>query len=132
MFKISSLDHLVLNVTDAESSLTFYEGLGLPAERADAYRAGTVPFPSVRINDTTIIDLFPPSLHHAKIDGNNVNHFCFVVDADTDGLREKLIALGMHIAHEDPNNFGARGYGASFYVRDPDGNTIELKSYGGG
>ena len=35
--------------------------LGLKGERVEEFRAGKVGFPSVRINDDTIIDLFPVS-----------------------------------------------------------------------
>ena len=83
---ITALDHIVLNVTDIDRSLAFYtEVLGLAGERVAEFRAGQVGFPSVRINDATIIDLFhanenmPPALD-AKQNGN-LNHFCMVVDA---------------------------------------------------
>ena len=57
------LDHIVLNVEDDERMISFYANiLMMPTERLDAYRAGKVPFPSVRINRHTIIDLFPKKL----------------------------------------------------------------------
>jgi hypothetical protein len=59
-FKITALDHIVLNVGDIDRALQFYTGvLGLAGERVEQFRAGKVGFPSVRINDATIIDLFP-------------------------------------------------------------------------
>ena len=58
--KITEMDHIVLNVSDIERSLTFYtEVLGLKGERVEEFKSGKVGFPSVRINDGTIIDLFP-------------------------------------------------------------------------
>ena len=55
---VCALDHIVLNVADIERALAFYTGpLGLPAERVDAWRSGKVRFPSLRINESTIIDL---------------------------------------------------------------------------
>ena len=55
--RISALDHIVLNVQDVERSLEFYNGcLGLAAERVDGWRSGELPFPSVRINEATLID----------------------------------------------------------------------------
>ena len=54
----SAFDHLVLVCTDVERSLAWYlDELGLAPERVDEWRAGEVPFPSVRINADTIIDL---------------------------------------------------------------------------
>ncbi len=53
------LDHIVLNVKDDEKMIAFYsEVLMFASERLDEYRAGDVPFPSVRLNSDTIIDLF--------------------------------------------------------------------------
>ena len=58
MPRIIALDHIVLNVADVERSLAFYEGvLGLPAERVEAWRRGELRFPSVRVNEATIVDL---------------------------------------------------------------------------
>ena len=54
IIKISDLDHIVLNVSDIQRSLDFYMNvLGLVGERVDEFKAGTVGFPSVRINDRT-------------------------------------------------------------------------------
>ena len=114
MFKITTLDHLALPITDPDRSLAFYkESLGLCVVRLD-------PFASLRVNDDTIVDLFPQRLRP---------HVCFVVDAPSDDIRAHLARLGIAIAHADPKNFGARGIGSSFYIADPDGNTIELKTY---
>ena len=57
------LDHIVLNIEDDETMIDFYtKVLMLPAERLEDYRAGEAPFPSVRINHHTVIDLFPKKL----------------------------------------------------------------------
>ena len=45
--KVTGLDHLVLNVSDAERSLAYYSGvLGLPGERVEEWRRRQAPFPS--------------------------------------------------------------------------------------
>lgn len=52
------LDHIVLWVDDPVASLDFYERVvGLAALRAEEYRAGEAPFPSVRVSEESIIDL---------------------------------------------------------------------------
>lgn len=131
MFKISTLDHLVLNVADPDKSLEFYEhGLGLTTEHVREYHDGSFPFPSVRVNAGTIIDFFPPRMHDPRIGrGNNVNHFCFVVEAPSEAIRNELTRLGIAITNAASNNYGAQGIGDSLYVSDPDGNSVELKSY---
>jgi glyoxylase I family protein len=130
--KITELDHIVLNVSDIDRSLRFYtEVLGLESERLDAFRAGKVGFPSVRINQGTVIDLFP-----AKDDGGgaevkrNLNHFCLVVGKENftgivDFLTDRQIAI-----REGPvSRWGARGQATSVYFHDPDGNQIEIRCY---
>jgi len=58
-----SMDHIVLNVEDDEKMIAFYSKvLMLAPERLDEYNAGDVPFPSVRLNSNTIIDLFPKKM----------------------------------------------------------------------
>jgi catechol 2,3-dioxygenase-like lactoylglutathione lyase family enzyme len=129
MLKVRGLDHLVLVVGDVEQSLQWYqEALGLEGVRVEAWRAGEAPFPSVRIDDGTIIDIVsfghPGRLQpHAR----NVDHFCLVVDeADFEALRSS----GAFDVVDGPGiRFGARGDGTSIYVHDPDGNTVELRYY---
>ena len=62
MFTITAMDHIVLNVQDMPRVLDFYINvLGLQGERLEEFQQGKVPFPSVRINADTLIDLFPIS-----------------------------------------------------------------------
>jgi catechol 2,3-dioxygenase-like lactoylglutathione lyase family enzyme len=123
--KVQALDHIVVKCADVEKSLAWYtDVLGLPAERVDEWRAGAIFFPSVRIDAQTIIDLFPGAR-----DGENVDHFCVVIDpVDFDAI----VASGAFNVLSGPGTrWGARGEGTSLYVSDPDGNTIELRYYGG-
>jgi catechol 2,3-dioxygenase-like lactoylglutathione lyase family enzyme len=119
--KVVGLDHVVVNSTDIERSLAWYtDELGLEAMNVERWRNGEVYFPSVRVNAATILDLFP-----AERTGENVNHFCLVIEPeDLDALAQRFPG-----SHRVDGNFGAQGYGASLYVADPDGNTIELKTY---
>jgi catechol 2,3-dioxygenase-like lactoylglutathione lyase family enzyme len=128
--QIRSLDHIVLNVGDVERSLRFYtQVLGLEPVRTGEFRAGKVRFPSVRIDATTIVDLFPPAMHKDAHGGANLNHFCLVTDGDVDKLAEQLRAAGIEITDRMENNFGARGLATSIYFNDPDGNVIEVRKY---
>jgi catechol 2,3-dioxygenase-like lactoylglutathione lyase family enzyme len=117
-------DHVVLNVADVERALAFYCGeLGLAPARVDEWRRGEAPFPSARIDEGTIIDLVA-----APRTGENANHICIVVaPTDLDALK----ASGRFDVVEGPaTRWGARGNATSLYVRDPDGNTVELRYYG--
>ncbi|HEY1726771.1 MAG TPA: VOC family protein [Candidatus Baltobacteraceae bacterium] len=129
--KILAVDHIVFNVADIERSLEFYSrGLGLRAERVAEFRAGKVPFPSVRINAETIIDFFPPSYHKAAPGGQNVNHIALTLENTPTQIEAFLKEQGIEIAREMTGNFGARGDTAhAFHVFDPDGNMLELHAY---
>lgn len=123
LVRVEGLDHIVLNVADVERSLRFYCGLlGLEPVRLGEWRRGTVPFPSARIDGSTIIDLVAK-----ERSGENADHFCLVVTpTDFGALRDG----GQLDVIEGPGTrFGARGYGTSLYVRDPDANVVELRSY---
>lgn len=121
--RIKDFDHLVLNVTDVERSLAFYTGpLGLEPVRVEEWRAGKVPFPSVRVTPSTIIDLFSRPRGES-----NVDHICLVVDPLD---WQQVIDSGRFTVLEGPvPRFGARGDAQSLYVQDPDGNTVELRWY---
>ncbi|MBZ4019374.1 VOC family protein [Streptomyces purpurogeneiscleroticus] len=127
---VTAFDHLVLNVADVERALDFYCGpLGLEPVRVDAWRAGEVPFPSVRVSPTTIIDLVraPEDAAGAAGSGRNVDHLCLVV-APLDW--QQVIDSGVFTVLDGPGKrFGARGTAESLYVQDPDGNTVELRWY---
>ena len=124
MLRVVGLDHVVLNVADVERSLAFYCGeLGLAPERVDEWRRGEILFPSVRVDARTIIDLLA-----VPRTGENADHLCLVVEPlDLDALK----ASGRFEVVDGPaTRFGARGNGTSLYVKDPDGNTVELRHYG--
>ena len=132
MARISALDHIVLNVADVERSLVFYsEVLGMGAERVEAWRRGELRFPSVRVNESTIIDLVhaPASAGERTL---NLAHFCLVTDdEDLDAVARDLTSSGVKIEVGPATQSGARGNALSIYFRDPDDNLIELRTYAG-
>jgi catechol 2,3-dioxygenase-like lactoylglutathione lyase family enzyme len=127
VLRIQAVDHLVLVVADVDRSLAWYRDvLGLEVLRYDEWKAGKVFFPSVRIDEGTIIDIVSGERGEGR---GNLDHFCLVIDeTDLDSLR----ASGRFDVVEGPvTRWGARGDGLSLYVRDPDGTVIELRHYGG-
>ena len=122
--RATGIDHIVLVVGDVERSVAWYRDvLGLEPVRLDEWRRGDVPFVSMRIDAATIIDLVPGARR-----GENLDHLCVVVaDADL-----HAIAAAGDLDCEGPPRrlFGARGVGWGIYVRDPDGNRVELRHYG--
>ena len=122
---VTAMDHIVLICADIEVTLAWYmHDLGLQPVRVDQWRGGTAPFPSVRVNGDTIIDLIP-----GNETGGRLDHLCLVVeDVDLD----ELAGSGRFDVVDGPTlRYGARGDGTSLYVRDPDGTVVELRHYAG-
>ena len=120
---VVGLDHIVLACNDVERTLAWYRDvLGLGEVRVEQWRRGDVPFPSVRVDDRTIIDLLDGEPTDGRLD-----HFCLLVErVDLD----ELAASGaVEVVDGPARRFGAQGDGTSLYVRDPDGLVVELRHY---
>jgi catechol 2,3-dioxygenase-like lactoylglutathione lyase family enzyme len=117
------LDHVVLLSSDVDRSIVWYrDHLGLGVERLEEWRRGEVLFPSLRLDEATIIDVFA-----GERTGQNVDHVCLVVEGVD--LDELAASDEFEVASGPSEVWGARGMGRSVYVRDPDGNTVELRTY---
>ena len=126
MIDVLAMDHIVLRVSDVERSLAWYTSmLGLESVREDEWRAGECPFPSVRISEGTIIDLIDGDV---DLEARNLDHFCLVVSAESLAAVRESGAFEI-VRDPDFELFGARGMADGLYVRDPDGNEIELRAY---
>ncbi len=130
------LDHIVLNAEDVEALVRFYiQVVELEPERLEEFRNGHVPFPSVRINGDTVIDLAPRKMWEGaqrRISGRpNLNHFCLTLEKpEWDKLQERLHRHGIVVDGPHPR-WGAHGNGTSIYFHDPEGNEIEARYYDG-
>ena len=137
-----NLDHVVLWVKNAKRALEFYvDALGLEPVRADEFAAGKARFPSIRVNQTTILDLMEPSEllsivqeftgSGEGIGGAPINHLCLSMSAaEFHGVSERLEARGVNLKSGGENAFGAQGQAVrSVYFNDPDGNVIEIRYY---
>jgi glyoxylase I family protein len=117
---IANLDHVVLRVADLDRAQSFYERvLGCRTERT----VDSIPLIQMRAG-SSLIDLMPRG---GEVAEPNMDHFCISVSPwDEDAIRAHLAANGVD-APETARRYGAEGTGPSIYIRDPDGNTVELK-----
>jgi catechol 2,3-dioxygenase-like lactoylglutathione lyase family enzyme len=133
----TQLDHIVLNVGNVDSALDFYVAvLGLTPERVDQYRDGEVLFPSVRINEHSLIDLMPPEMRATQAAGTgagpepNLDHFCLSLAGDRwRAIVASLAGHGIEIEAGPMMLWGAHGDATAVYIRDPDGTRVELRTY---
>lgn len=133
VISVRELDHFVLRVRELDRALVFYRDLlGLEVLFLDEFRSGQRPFVSVRIGGQ-LLDLVPdPQFPGAQADPRaGFLHFCLLVDAKLEDLVPRLRERGVSVLEEQPAwRMGARGWGWSIYVRDPDGYVVELKEFG--
>jgi catechol 2,3-dioxygenase-like lactoylglutathione lyase family enzyme len=130
--QILEIDHIVIRCKDVERQMKFYvDILGLEPYRVDEYRAGKVFFPSVRVNDGMIIDLFPRPNEAPVGDGpRNLDHYCLTIaPTDLNKVAARLQEQGVTVEGEPKKRSGARGDGYSIYARDFEGNRVELRYY---
>ena len=120
--RIASLDHLVLTVSDIGTTVAFYERLGM---RAETFGQGRIAlrFGSQKINLHQAGSEFQP---HAVRPVPGSGDLCFLVDGSLDEVAQVLADGGVEIELGPVERAGAEGAIESLYVRDPDGNLIEL------
>ncbi len=60
--------------------------------------------------------------------GNNLDHFCLQLKPITEAeIKKHLQGHGIEVA-DFAQRYGAQGFGKSIYLKDPEGNTVEIRS----
>jgi catechol 2,3-dioxygenase-like lactoylglutathione lyase family enzyme len=122
---VCRLDHLVLTVSDLDRSRAFYEDvLGMEAivvAGRDALRFG-----DQKINLHEAGREFEPKA--AKPLPGSAD-LCFVTELRAEEIVQHLVARGVEIVDGPVARNGALGPVTSVYLRDPDGNLLELAHY---
>ncbi|HMN74652.1 MAG TPA: VOC family protein [Burkholderiaceae bacterium] len=128
--RIREIDHLVLRVVDLDAMLRFYcDALGCAVER----RKDDIGLVQLRAG-RSLIDLVPVEGPLGRAggaapagEGRNLDHFCLRIEPfDEPAIRAELTRRGIEVGELATRN-GAEGEGPSIYIRDPEGNTVELK-----
>ncbi|WP_412539490.1 VOC family protein [Longispora sp. K20-0274] len=130
MIEIETIDHVVLRVTDEPATERFYRdvlGCTVESRRDDIgllqLRAGAALIDLVRVDGK----LGSRGGRAPGAEGRNMDHLCLrVAGYDEEAILAHLRAHGVEIG-ELGSRRGAQGVGPSVYIRDPEGNTVELK-----
>lgn len=120
-FEIETLDHIVLVTGDIERSLQFYiDVLGCNLIR----KIAEPELYQLSAGDS-LIDLKPGDYEPKE---KNLDHFCLRIKPfEPEVLLPYLARIGVRCGKVEQRN-GAKGFGSSVYIEDPDGNCIELKA----
>lgn len=131
MIRVRKIDHLVLRSSNVPGMVRFYrEVLGCQVERELPPEVGLT---QLRAGDA-LIDLVAVDSELGRAGGgppgptdNNLDHFCLELeDTGEKELRAWLKSQGVDCG-EFETRYGAGGFGSSIYIKDPDGNTVELR-----
>jgi len=124
---LTTLDHLVLTVRDIPKTLHFYvNALGMTDTRFNT--AGSTTRHALRFGDMKI-NLhqrgaeFEPKARHVAAGSADL---CFLTQTPLAIWQAHLEAEGVHILEGPVPRTGATGPITSIYLRDPDGNLIEI------
>ncbi len=124
--RIQALDHFVLTVKDIAATCEFYrrvlglevitfgdkrKSLKLGNQKIYLHQSGAEFQPCARRPTTGSADL------------------CFIAETPIETLVERLLRCGVSVEEGPVQRNGARGPIVSVYIRDPDGNLIELSNY---
>ncbi|MGE4326137.1 MAG: VOC family protein [Pseudodonghicola sp.] len=125
--RLTALDHLVLTVTDIDATVGFYTGaLGMNAEvfhPADGSRRTALRFGQQKINLHPAAAPFDPKAAHP---GPGTADLCFLTETPLSDWQAHLADREIAIEHGPIRRTGATGPILSLYIRDPDGNLIEI------
>jgi glyoxylase I family protein len=131
MLEVLAIDHIVLRTTKLKEMLGFYtKVLNCTIERETPVETGLTQLRA----GSALIDLVVVNSRLGAMGGGaptqserNIDHFCLQIKSVPEKdiityLKESGIEVG-----EFESRFGAQGEGNSIYIKDPEGNDVELR-----
>jgi len=127
-FAILDIDHVVLRAADPARLEAFYRDvLGCPVEKRQEAIGLTQLRAGRALIDIVSAQSEPTGSHANGSDRKNMDHLCLRVDPfDVKAIYRHLDHHGVSYG-EVALRYGAEGKGPSIYIKDPDGNRVELK-----
>lgn len=132
MIEITAIDHIVLRTNHLDLMIHFYcDILGCKIERELPEKFGLTQLRA----GNALIDLVSVDSQLGKVGGgpptateNHVDHFCLQIRPLSEhDITRHLSSFGI-ASGEFAERYGAQGFGNSIYIKDPDGNTVELRA----
>jgi glyoxylase I family protein len=130
VINIHTIDHVVLRTDKLSAMLDFYQHiLGCKSERCEEsiglyqLRAGDALIDIVPVNSPLGKEGGPPPGEQ----GHNMDHVCLQLSPfNGPEILQFLDAQGVSRSDIE-RRYGAKGFGPSIYIYDPEGNRVELK-----
>ncbi len=124
--QIERLDHFVLTVQDLQKTLAFYvDVLGMQAITFGQGRHA-LQYGQQKINLHIKGQEFEPKAQQVMCGSADL---CFITSTPLEQVEQELKQAGLDILEGPVQRTGAIGPITSLYVRDPDGNLIEISQY---
>ncbi|SNV60587.1 VOC family protein [Veillonella rodentium] len=124
--EVIGLDHIVITTADINRCIHFYgDIIGMDVVHRDGRYA--IYFGNQKLNIHTKPAEFLPAAANPT---NGSLDICFIVDEDISSVKKEIERKGYPIELGPVVRHGARGEMQSIYLRDPDGNLVELCQYG--
>ena len=120
---LATLDHLVLTVADVGATARFYRDVLGMEEITFGEGRTALRFGAQKINLHPAAAPFEPKAAYPRPGSADL---CFLTDATLADWQAHLAAAGVAIEEGPVARTGARGPIRSIYLRDPDGNLIEI------
>jgi len=126
LMKIDSIDHLVLTVHNIEATCEFYHRvLGMEVVTFGSARKA-LQFGQQKINLHELGNEFAPKAKHPTPGSGDI---CLITSLPLEQVQDHIIACGVEIILGPVTRTGSLGAITSIYLRDLDGNLIEVSNY---
>ena len=123
---VTHVDHLVLYVSDIETTCDFYErAVGAETIVLDGGFT-TLQVGDSRINLHPAGDEYDP---HPRNPARGAGDFCLIAEGPIEDVVARLEDEGVEIIEGPVPRVGAQGEMTSVYCYDPDGNLVEVAVY---
>ncbi|MEG1095193.1 MAG: VOC family protein [Clostridiales bacterium] len=121
---IKKVDHIVITTANIEECIEFYKKLGFTVH--DDFGRYELFAGDFKINVHIKGHELLPHAKNVKIGSGDL---CFEISDDINAFKDSLVAKNLEIEEGIVERHGVKGVMQSIYLRDPDGNLIELSKY---